>query len=73
MLLMDIIVKSQPIANDGEIVVALIDGETTLKRVYHDDKHKKIILHPENTKYKDIAYDTLDIQGVAVHVIKKLR
>ena len=68
-----IIVKSQPIANDGEIVVALIDGETTLKRVYHDDKHKKIILHPENTKYKDIAYDTLDIQGVAVHVIKKLR
>ena len=67
-----IIVKSQPTANDGDIVVALIDNETTLKRIYHDDKKKKIILHPENTEYRDVEYDNLDIQGIAVRVIKKL-
>lgn len=67
-----IIVKSQPTANDGDIVVALIDNETTLKRIYHDDKKKKIILHPENTEYQDVEYDDLDIQGIAVRVVKKL-
>lgn len=68
-----IIVKSQPTAEDGDIVVALIDGETTLKRIRFDDKNKNIILHPENNKYEDIVYDCLDIQGVAVHVIKRLK
>ena len=67
-----IIVKSQPTANDGDIVVALIDGETTLKRMYRDYKKKKIILHPENSKYHDVEYNQLDIQGIAVRVIKKL-
>lgn len=68
-----IIVRSQPTADDGQIVVALIEGETTLKRFYRDEKHKKIILHPENENYEDIAFDYLEIQGVAVNVIKKLK
>ena len=68
-----IIVKSQPVAETGQIIVALIDGETTLKRFYRDEKNKKIILHPENEKYNDIVYDYLEIQGIAVHVIKKIK
>ena len=68
-----IIVKSQSTADDGDIVVALIEEETTLKRLYHDHKNKKIILHPENTEYKDMIYGDLCIQGVAVHVIKRLK
>jgi SOS regulatory protein LexA len=68
-----IIVKSQPVAEVGQIVVAFIDGETTLKRFYRDEKNKKIILHPENENYEDIVYDYLEIQGIAVHVIKKLK
>ena len=68
-----IIVKSQPVAEVGQIVVAFIDGETTLKRFFRDEKNKKIILHPENENYEDIAYDYLEIQGIAVHVIKKIK
>jgi len=68
-----VIVKSQPVAEDGQIVVAFIDGETTLKRFFRDEKNKKIILHPENENYEDIAYDYLEIQGIAVHVIKKIK
>lgn len=68
-----IIVKSQAIATDGDIVVALVDGENTIKRFYRDEKAHKIVLHPENKKYTDIILDEVEIQGVAVNVIKKLK
>jgi repressor LexA len=42
------LVRSQPTAENGEIVVALIDGEATLKRFYREDGH--IRLQPENTR-----------------------
>ena len=53
-------------------MVALVERETTLKRLFYDDENKKIVLHPENEKYSDVAYDELEVQGVAVHVIKNL-
>ena len=68
-----VIVKSQAVANDGEIVVALVDGENTIKRLFRDEKSHKIRLHPENIKYRDIVLDEIEIQGVAVSVIKKLK
>ena len=63
-----IVVKKQNYANDGDIVVALVDGETTLKRFYKDGS--KIILHPENKTMKDIIVKECDIQGVLVSCIK---
>ena len=59
-------------AQDGQIVVALVENETTLKRIYIDDKHKKIILHPENKNMRDMVFDEVSIQGVAVSVLKRL-
>lgn len=67
-----VIIKKQSFASNKDIVVALIDGETTLKTLYRDDKKKTVILHPENEAYDDIEYNELEIQGIAVHVIKKL-
>ena len=67
-----IVVKAQPVADHGDIVVALVERETTLKRLFYDDESRKIVLHPENEKYSDVVYDELEIQGVAVHVIKNL-
>ena len=64
-----LVLKQQDSADDGEIVVALIDGETTLKRLYHRDG--KIILHPENKRMRDIIVDNCDVQGVLVSCIKK--
>ena len=60
-------------ANNGDIVVALIDNENTLKRLYRDDKNRKIILHPENEKYEDISVDYCQVQGVAVKILKDIK
>ena len=65
-----LVFKQQNYADDGEIVIALVEGgETTLKRLRHEDG--KIILHPENKRMKDIVVDECDIQGVLVSCIKK--
>ena len=59
-------------ANEGDVIVALVDNQNTLKRYYRDDKNQKIILHPENKRMKDIIVDECYIQGVACNVIKTL-
>ena len=64
-----LVLRKQDSADDGEIVVALVDGETTLKRLYHRDG--KIVLHPENKRMKDIIVDDCNVQGVLVSCIKK--
>ncbi len=48
-----VLIKSQPTANNGQIVVAQIDGnEVTLKRFYNCGSYIK--LKPENDDYDDI-------------------
>lgn len=67
-----VLIKYQNTANDGEIVVARVESETTLKRMFHDSSRKRIILRAENDSYRDQEYSDVDIQGVAVKVIKSL-
>ncbi len=67
-----VIVRQQETAEEGQIVVALIDNEATLKRYYLDKKRKKVRLHPENSTMEDRFFDNIVIQGVAVKVIKDL-
>lgn len=54
-------------AEDGEIVVALINDSATVKRLFK--KKDYAILHAENPKYEDIITKELIIQGVVKHVI----
>ena len=63
-----LVLRQQNYADDGEIVVALIDGNATLKRLYH--RNGKIILHPENREMNDIILDKCEVQGVLVSCIK---
>ena len=65
-----VVIRKQPTAEIGQIVVALIDDEATLKRFYMDPKNKTFILHPENDEMEDIIVDNLVIQGIAIKVIK---
>ena len=71
-----VFVRYQPTAEDGQVVVAIIEdaedgGVTaTLKRFYKD-KHK-IRLHPENREMEDIIVDDAKIVGVAVKVLKNI-
>lgn len=67
-----VLVKKQSEARNGEIVVALVENENTLKRYIVDKEKNQIRLHPENKAMKDIIVADCKIQGVAVKVIKDL-
>lgn len=64
-----IIVKSQPTANNGEIVVALIEDSATVKRFYK--KNGKIVLHPENDTLEDMIFDNVVVLGVVKGLMRK--
>ena len=63
-----VVLRKQNTADDGEVVAALIDGEATLKRIFHRDG--KVVLHPENKRMKDIILDSCEVQGVLISCIK---
>lgn len=64
--------RQQNYADEGQIVVALMEDEATLKRFYPEPKKHRIRLHPENSRMDDIYVDNCEIQGVAVKVLKDL-
>ena len=65
-----LIIKMQNYAESGQIVVARIGQNVTLKRFYILEGEKKIVLRPENKLYKEIITDECDIMGVATKIIK---
>lgn len=65
-----VIVRQQNTAEEGQIVVALIDDSATLKRYYKDRQKRKIRLHSENDEMEDMYFSKVDIQGVVKKVIK---
>ncbi|HNS71222.1 MAG TPA: transcriptional repressor LexA [bacterium] len=68
-----IVVQQQDTAEDGQIVVALIDNEfATLKTLYRE-KNGKIRLQPANKKMDPIYVDakSLQIQGIVTGVIRR--
>ena len=67
-----VLIRKQSVAKDGQIVVALVDNQNTLKRFFVDEKNHCIRLHPENKTMEDIIAPECVIQGVAVKVIKSL-
>ena len=67
-----VVIRKQNYAHNGDIVVALVENQNTLKTFYRDEQKRKIILHPENKNMDDIVVDDCYIQGIACHVIKEL-
>ena len=67
-----VLTRQQNTANVGDIIVALVENEVTLKRLGYDQDEHRYYLHPENKRMKDIYVDNLQVQGVAVKVIKDL-
>ena len=64
-----IIVNKQNTANNGDIVVALVDDSATVKRFYK--KKNKIILHPENEAFEDMIFDDVAILGIVKGLMRK--
>ncbi|AEG84048.1 transcriptional repressor LexA [Corynebacterium ulcerans] len=65
-----VVVRSQPVAEQGEFVAALIDGEATVKEFHKDSSG--IWLLPHNDAFSPIPGDQADIMGKVVSVIRKL-
>jgi len=64
-----IIVRKQDVARNGEIIVALIEDEATVKRFLKTDKVIKLI--PENDFMKPIIVKDVKIAGKVIGVIRK--
>ena len=65
-----VLVKQQPTASEGDMVVALIDDEATIKHFHRDTE--MVLLKPNSAdpKHKPIVLtDDFAIQGVVVAVL----
>lgn len=67
-----ILVEKKPTAENGEIVVAMIDDSATVKTYYREDDHVR--LQPEND-YMDpiIVRENLQIVGKVVGVFRFMK
>jgi repressor LexA len=65
-----VIVRSQNYADAGDIVVALLDEEATVKRFFRDGN--RIRLQPENSVMSPIIVDDAQILGKVVGLFRKM-
>ncbi len=69
-----VIVEAREEARDGEMVVALVDGENaTLKRIYREGDNVR--LQPSNPEVPPLIFDAarIRVQGVVVGVMRRYR
>ena len=65
-----LVVKQCNDAENGDIVVALIDDSATVKRFYK--KNDCVVLHPENQNYDDIVTSDVKVLGKVSFCIHEL-
>lgn len=66
-----VVVRQQHQADNGDIVVALIEEEATVKRFFRESDH--IRLQPENASLSPIRTTNVQILGKVVGVFRKVR
>lgn len=64
-----ILVKQQNTANNGDMVVALIEDEATVKTFYKEEGYYR--LQPENSDYEPIIVNELNILGKVIGLFRK--
>jgi repressor LexA len=65
-----VVVRSQSYADAGDIVVALLDEEATVKRFFRDGD--KIRLQPENASMRPIIVSDVQILGKVIGLFRKI-
>jgi repressor LexA len=65
-----VVVRQQPVAENGDIVAAMIDGEATVKTFKRRDE--AVWLMPHNPAYDPIPGDDATILGRVVAVLRKM-
>jgi repressor LexA len=67
-----VVVERRETAQDGEIVVAIVDGdEATLKRIFREKD--RIRLQPANSEMQPIYPERVEIRGIVRGVIRRFR
>lgn len=66
-----VVVRQQSHAEDGDIVVALLEDEATVKRFFKEEDH--IRLQPENPRMAPIRTSQVQILGRVIGVFRKIR
>ena len=64
-----VIVHSQERAENGDIIVALIGDEATLKRIYYENGHVR--LQPENHTMAPIIVPRAEVRGKVVALVRR--
>jgi repressor LexA len=64
-----VVVERATVANDKDIVVAVVDGAYTVKRLIRENR--KFVLKPENKAFPVLRPDPLEIVGVVVGSFRK--
>ncbi|MBP3449082.1 MAG: repressor LexA [Spirochaetaceae bacterium] len=65
------IIKQQSTANDGDIIVAIIDDSVTLKRFYKEST--RIRLQAENPDFNPIYSQDVKVLGKLSHIIREYK
>ena len=65
-----VVVRQQPVAESGEIVAAMIDGEATVKTYRRRDGH--VWLMPHNPAYTPIPGDDATVLGKVTAVLRRV-
>ena len=65
-----VVVRRQPVAENGEIVAAMIEGEATVKTLRRRDGHAWLM--PANPAYEPIPGDEATVLGRVVAVLRRL-
>ena len=63
-----IVVKKTPVCRNGDIVVALIDDEATVKRIYKEKGYFRLM--PENPAYEPIIVEEVTILGKIAALVR---
>ena len=63
-----VVVHKTPSAENGQIVVAMIDNEATVKRFYKENGYVR--LQPENDTFQPIITDECSILGRVISVVR---
>jgi repressor LexA len=65
-----VVVRQQPVADNGDIVAAMIDGEATVKTFKRRDGH--VWLMPHNAAYEPIPGDDATVLGRVTAVLRRV-
>ena len=66
-----VVVEKRPSAQPGDIVVAIVDNEYTVKRLARE--HGRFVLKPENKAYPVLRPKELEIFGVVISSVRKYK